>query len=446
MTYNQLTREEINERLKNINLEVLDDYVNTKEPCTFNCLLCGEKFIGTYDRVRYRKYIGCSKCYSRNNKYINRVNNLKKNKSKYIDFISYDIDNNMASCKCLLCGEKYESSYDSVNMGCGHRSCSISMAQYNNNHTLNKDQLQNRVYEYGNNISILNFDITKPNEVDCECNVCNFRWIAKKKNLLRGRGCPECAKINRKVNRTRPIYNYNDILNKFNLELEDEIISGGILSNQKINVRCKICGYKFVTTLYYLQKCNVCCVKCNENNRIRKSEERFIKQLNEKNGHIIMTGVFKSMSDNTDFMCLDCKKSFIRTPHDTLRYLTCPYCSTNSKMEYLIINILNDNSIEFDLHKTYPDLRGVNNGLLSYDFYIPSKNIFIEAQGEQHEHQIEYFGGEESFKIQQEHDKRKREYAKEHNIELLEIWYYESNDIEKILNKKLNINNIKESA
>ena len=47
---------------------------------------------------------------------------------------------------------------------------------------------------------------------------------------------------------------------------------------------------------------------------------------------------------------------------------------------------------------------------------------------------------ENDFKKQQEHDKRKREYAEEHNIELLEIWYWDYDKIENILSQELNIN------
>ena len=43
---------------------------------------------------------------------------------------------------------------------------------------------------------------------------------------------------------------------------------------------------------------------------------------------------------------------------------------------------------------------------------------------------------ENDFDKQLEHDKRKREYAKSHNINLLEIWYFSFNDIDEILIKK----------
>ena len=82
---------------------------------------------------------------------------------------------------------------------------------------------------------------------------------------------------------------------------------------------------------------------------------------------------------------------------------------------------------------------GVNNGKLSYDFYLPQYNLLTEIQGIQHEKPIEIFGGEEQFKTQQEHDRRKREYAEKNGYKLLEIWYYDYDRIEEILNRELEV-------
>lgn len=116
----------------------------------------------------------------------------------------------------------------------------------------------------------------------------------------------------------------------------------------------------------------------------------------------------------------------------------CPKCN-NSKGELKIQEFLDKQSINYEYQKRFDNLVGINNWKLSYDFFIPSKNILIEYQGEQHEHSVECFGGDKTFKRQKEHDKRKREYAKTHNIKLLEIWYYDFKNIETILEKELDI-------
>ena len=106
--------------------------------------------------------------------------------------------------------------------------------------------------------------------------------------------------------------------------------------------------------------------------------------------------------------------------------------------EYYISTYLLSNSINFEKQKKFSDLLGVGGGNLSYDFYLPNHNMLIECQGEQHERPIEYFGGEEQFAIQQEHDRRKREYAKDNGYRLLEISYKDYNNIDNILTKAIN--------
>ena len=115
----------------------------------------------------------------------------------------------------------------------------------------------------------------------------------------------------------------------------------------------------------------------------------------------------------------------------------CPKCSF-SHGEKEISKFLDKYDIKYIPQHKFSGLKGVGNRLLSYDFYLPNYNLLIEYQGRQHEHPIDYFGGEEQFRVQQEHDERKREYAKLHNINLLEIWYYDEDNIEEILTKKLN--------
>ena len=114
----------------------------------------------------------------------------------------------------------------------------------------------------------------------------------------------------------------------------------------------------------------------------------------------------------------------------------CPECK-ESKGEKKIRKYLNTHNIDFISQKEFPDLLGVSEWKpLSYDFYIPEQNLLIEYQGEYHDGTANN-QTEEEFIKQQEHDKRKREYAKLHNINLLEIWYYNFNNIEEILNKNI---------
>jgi len=97
-------------------------------------------------------------------------------------------------------------------------------------------------------------------------------------------------------------------------------------------------------------------------------------------------------------------------------------------------NINKINNKYYIPQKEFDDLVGLGNGNLSYDFYLLQYNLLIEYQGLQHEKYVKGFHkSKKDFEKQVEHDHRKREYAKINNINLLEIWYYNFDRIDEIL-------------
>jgi len=70
---------------------------------------------------------------------------------------------------------------------------------------------------------------------------------------------------------------------------------------------------------------------------------------------------------------------------------------------------------------------------------LPKHNILIEYQGQYHDGTLAGTTAQtnDGFIKQQEHDRRKREHAKNNDIKLLEIWYWEFCNIEEIINKEI---------
>lgn len=454
MTYNQLSMDDINEKLKEKCVETTQDYVDTKTKSTFKCLICGKYFKNKYDNIRYWKKCGCLECQKEERlkenlqkRLSHRKDVLKEKLNKNVKFISFSDDCETCICECKICGEIFETSYDSLIQGCMHRKCAMKLMK---RYRLSNDDLDKFIAENNSNFIILDYGDPYGNDSEvckCKCLLCGHIWYSKRSNIKKGRGCPECAKINRVENRKRYIADYNNELMIFNLELVKILDqTDKITSTTNILVRCKICGFIFSTTLSYLKRYNIGCKNCNELKRREAFVKRVHQELKNKNTHLHIISDFLYSVDVVTVYCDECKKTFEREVHSLLRNPTCANCTSNSHMEYCSINYFNSNDISFELHKTFDNLRGVNNGKLSYDFYLKDYNLLIEIQGKQHFEPIEYFGGEKQFRIQQEHDRRKREYAKFHNIELLEIGYFDKDNIEEILSKKFNINNIEKSA
>ena len=80
--------------------------------------------------------------------------------------------------------------------------------------------------------------------------------------------------------------------------------------------------------------------------------------------------------------------------------------------------------------------------MLSFDYYLPDYNLLIEYQGIQHEKPVNFgFGNDyakDKFIKQQEHDKRKSNFALKHNYLLLNIWHYDFENINTIIFDYLN--------
>lgn len=105
----------------------------------------------------------------------------------------------------------------------------------------------------------------------------------------------------------------------------------------------------------------------------------------------------------------------------------------SSKLECRIHDVLAAADIPFSEEYSFPDLQGVSGKLLRFDFCIFDDNgdidYLIEAQGEQHYHAVQRFGGERGLKRQQYNDDLKRRYCMQHNIRLVTIPYFDADKI-----------------
>ena len=114
----------------------------------------------------------------------------------------------------------------------------------------------------------------------------------------------------------------------------------------------------------------------------------------------------------------------------------CPSCSNISNGEEIINNYLVENNITFEIQKRFDGL--VDKGYLTYDFYIPSKNLLIEFNGKQHYcWQKHLQPSYHDFLIQKHHDWLKRKYAQKHNINLLSIPFKEIKNLKNILKERI---------
>lgn len=283
------------------------------------------------------------------------------------------------------------------------------------------------------NIGVLDNYINATTKIKCRCRKCNKILFMTPNALLSGKGCYDC-------NMSAYVEKITKTHDQFILDLNNRNDSVKILGkyrNAKTNIltECKKCGYIWNAnpdSLLHETKCPKCAKVAH------KTHDEFLNELKSVNPNIVILGNYINSKSKVLCMCNICGFKWETTPDALINQKTgCPKCNKSHGEKY-IEKYLTSRKIYYIPQKTFNGLTGIGNGKLSYDFYLPTYNLLIEFQGMQHEKPIDFNGkgmesAKENFKKQQEHDKRKRKYAQEHNIDLLEIWYYEIDSIDEIL-------------
>ena len=272
--------------------------------------------------------------------------------------------------------------------------------------------------------------------MEFSCNMCGKKIIRTFKTYrdLNARTCRECT--NKKLRELRKLTK-EDVLERCNKYGAELITPYNKYENNEtiMEFKCE-CGRHFNRRLADLQKeIDYKCGFCNSHHNYTYQE---VKEYIESKGCKLLS---KSYQNNRELLKIKCKcgEVFYRKFNsfkDSKQYY-CNTCTSNSRAEILIKQLLEDNNIAYLSQYKFKDCR--NEKPLPFDFYIPSLNIAIEYDGKQH-YKYGCFNMDllELMNLRRK-DKIKTNYCNEYNIKLIRIPYWEFNDIEKILIKELNI-------
>lgn len=101
-----------------------------------------------------------------------------------------------------------------------------------------------------------------------------------------------------------------------------------------------------------------------------------------------------------------------------------------------IIQLLNDNSIIYEMEKTFDTCISPLGHKLPFDFYLPTENIVIEYDGEHH-YKVAFGQTEDKLKKQKEYDIIKNNWCKQNKITIKRIPYYKKKiTLEDLLKKE----------
>ena len=385
----------------------------------------GYEYIGSY---RCKEVTIDGKNKKRNDSYI-RV------KCPYCEN-EYDIILNSfkKGAKCTKCCNKYENSFA--------YHIQVELQEPLNKHWDWNDNELNPYHIYKNS--------TKKVKIKCIKKDYHGNYSIDPHHFYAGKRCPYCCSFHGKVHPKDSfgqwlINNYGeDAIEKYwSSKNTIDPFTIAPQSNKKIWILCQNKdyhndngGYKTtVRNFYYGNRCPYCSSQKvhpkDSFGKLYPDKAKYWSKNNKKSPFDVLPYSNKKYK----FICEKCGGEFKRS----LDYLNvnstgviCRECRS-SQLEQATKKVLDRYNIKYHREYSYNDLIGVSNGLLRFDFYLPDYNTLIECQGIQHEKWQEGWQTEKDFEDLQIHDQRKKDYCKIHNIPLIEIWYYDIDNIENIL-------------
>jgi Zn ribbon nucleic-acid-binding protein len=278
----------------------------------------------------------------------------------------------------------------------------------------------------GNEYTVISNYINNKEKIILKHNLCNNEYEVSPIKFTQGRRCPYCAGNKKPTDK------------EFKLRVEllvgDKFIFKEEYKNSDTPLLCshKKCGYEWKITPHHFLD-GIRCPKCANN--AKKTQEDFIKDSLEKRGNDYkVIGKYKNNNTPIEILHEKCGRKWNVSPVKFLAGRSCPYCvdRNNSKNVIIIKKWLNNNNIPFEVEKTFENCKYKQQ--LYFDFFIPSKNILIEYDGEFHHKS--YSGYPEELEEQIKRDNVKNEFVIQNKeLSLFRIKY--NDEIIKILEKIL---------
>ena len=338
--------------------------------------------------------------------------------------------NTKIECKCNVCGNEWNPYPKDVLQGMGCPICRNKQSGDKRRKT--NEQFLLELSCITNTIIPLEPYKGALEKILVKCTECGNQWYVEPHSLLQGKGCNVCSSILGGIKQRKT---HNQFISEMYEKYPNLVINSQYITmHHNINFTCIDCHNTFdriAADIFYNGGCPICNIN-NLPQRQPKKLDQFLIDLYNINDNIIYLDGYTKASDRLHVQCKICGYDWWPIGTSLTSGFGCPICNM-SHGERKIRDYLCNYNYMYIPQKTFEGLIGVGGGNLSYDFYLPHYNLLIEYQGEFHDGTAKT-QTEIDFLRQQEHDKRKKRYAQEHNIELLEIWYYEYDNIENILN------------
>ena len=330
-----------------------------------------------------------------------------------------------------VCGKEFEIIPNGFLRGNRCNYCGIKMTGLKNRKT--HEEFKDEIFSLvGDEYTLLTEYTNCSEKILFKHNICGNEFMMKPNGFLSGNRCPKCSLESRVSKRTKTHDKFlSQVFDKYKEEYS--VLGEYVLGRKPLKFRHNICGCEFDMIANNFLKSSLPCPDCD--NRIKITTDVFKQEVYDLVGdEYSVLGEYHNAHAKIQLKHNKCGYIYDGCRNMFLKGHRCPQCYS-SRGEEKISRFFQKKNIEYKPQKTFKDLVGLGGGYLKYDFFIPDYKLLIEYNGEQHYKPVEAFGGEKQLEIQQEHDRRKREYAENNGFQFIEIGYWDFNNIDEILNR-----------
>lgn len=354
--------------------------------------------------------------------------------SPNIEIVEYKSAAIPVKCRCRQCGNEW--CEPSKNLYRGSNCPACTKRKKNNWDT---ESFIEAVMKINDKIALSGTYSGSYGRWQCKCAICGHEWTSYARTLLVGHGCNICAHafVSKQLTKS-----HEQFVNELQA-VQPSLAVIGHYKNAKtpVKCRCAICGHMWNAQPTNLLQGYGCpeCKRITVKQKQLKPHSQFVADIHRINPDIDVVSEYKGARDLIQLRCSICGEVWSVMASNAISHACgCPTCNA-SHGEKAIAAHLRSMGITYVPQHRFPDLVGVGGVQLSYDFYIPDLNVLIEFQGQYHDGTVKSQTAEQ-LTTQIEHDRRKRKYADDNGLRLIEIWYYNFTRIKEILETSMSSN------
>lgn len=271
-------------------------------------------------------------------------------------------------CRCLVCGLEWEIRPNNLLRGYGCPVCGLKKRV--NGRTKDKDTFAQELETISPEIDVLGEYIGARKYIGVKCKKCGHKRDALPTNLLKGRKCPQCARVIRAQKNSRSNEEFLYELHSINPNIVAQDVYAG---NQRIiKFQCAICNYTWNTSPSSVLSGHGC-PRCAKNGTY--SQQEFKEKVKSINPEIEAVGNYKRANIPMEFKCKICGHKWNSRPNNILSGKGCPNCyhSNTSFVEEALFEALSLSAGDVEVIQRNKSLIGKE-----IDIYIPELKIAIE--------------------------------------------------------------------